>query len=157
MKIKNLQSIIRFFCYFRCVIDCTEFEIESTTNYTCQGNIFSQYKHRTTAKVLIATNPNGAAIFVSDAFEGCITDPSIVQKSGFLNFIEEGDLVLADRGFGSIDEMLARKKGNLLMPAFLKGRDKLPVDEEAETKIIARAIRFNVLNWCAKRGKSAHG
>ena len=73
----------------RVVIDCTEIFVESSTNYRQQGNIFSNYKHHATIKILIGVSPSGAAIFVSDGFEGSISDKAITQDSGFLDFIEE--------------------------------------------------------------------
>ena len=45
------------------------------------------------------SSPHGAAIYVSDIFEGRISDTRIVRDSGFLNFLEPNDGVLADRGF----------------------------------------------------------
>jgi hypothetical protein len=61
----------------RVVIDCTEFVIESSSDFKQQGNIYSSYKSHTTAKVLIGVSPCGAAMFVSDVFEGSISDRDI--------------------------------------------------------------------------------
>ena len=69
----------------RVVIDCTEIPLESAVNYKNQGNIYSTYKSRATAKVLIGVNPQGGAVFVSDAFEGSISDYAITKDSG--NFL----------------------------------------------------------------------
>ena len=64
-----------------------------------QGNSFSSYKHANTSKCLIAVTPNGGACFVSDLFEGDISDVEIFEESGILKHIEPYDVILADRGF----------------------------------------------------------
>ena len=56
--------------------------MESTTNFKAQGNIYSTYKSRPTAKVLIGVNPHGGAVFISDAYEGSISDYAITKASG---------------------------------------------------------------------------
>ena len=66
----------------RVVIDCTEVPLESAINYKNQGNIYSSYKSRATAKILIGVNPHGGATFVSSAFEGSISDYAITKDSG---------------------------------------------------------------------------
>ena len=83
----------------RTVIDCTEFFVESSKNQRQQGNIWSDYKHHTTYKALVAVAPSGACQFVSECYEGSITDKAITQDSGFYEHINDGDLVMADRGF----------------------------------------------------------
>jgi hypothetical protein len=135
----------------RVVIDCTEIYTESAENYKQQGNLFSSYKSHTTAKILIGVAPSGACMFVSDAFEGGISDKEIVKQSGFLDKLERGDAVLADRGFTIFDEC-ARKEATLIIPPFLttdrvSKEKKLSHEETVQTKIIARARihveRFN--------------
>ena len=79
--------------------DCTEFFVQSTPNYKQQGNIFSSYKHHTTIKVLIGVTPQGHPSFVSDAFEGSISDYEITKQSGFIDHLMDGDFVCMDRGF----------------------------------------------------------
>ena len=119
--------------------------MESSDNYRHQGNIYSNYKSRPTAKILIATNPNGAAVWISDCFEGSISDVAIVEKSGFLDYIDEGDVILADRGF-TIDHLLVEKKARVLKPPMMRGKDALSLEEEAITKIIAKA-RIHIERW----------
>lgn len=51
--------------------------------------------------------------------------------------MEDGDLVLADRGF-TIKDLTDEKGIALNIPAFLKGRSRLTPQEEVETKLIAR-------------------
>ena len=121
----------------RVVIDCTEIECENTENYQAQGNIYSNYKHRPTYKFLIGTNQNGAVIFVSDAFEGSISDRQIVIDSKFIDFLKPGDKVLADRGF-NIEDLLVAKGAQLIIPPFLKGKPNLSISDEVLTKAIAK-------------------
>ena len=130
----------------RCVIDCTEIRVQSSRNYRQQGNIYSSYKHVTTAKVLIATVPSGACCFVSDCFEGAISDRAITLDCGFIDYLETNDIVLADRGF-NVDDHVRAKGAFLVTPSYMRGRDYLPLDESRLSRIVARARihieRFN--------------
>ena len=81
----------------RSVIDCTEFFCESAKNQRQQGQIFSNYKHHTTYKCLISVAPSGACQFVSELFEGSMSDKAITRESGYYEHINDGDEVLADR------------------------------------------------------------
>ena len=71
----------------RCSVDCTEFFCEVPRNCAQQGNIYSAYKHHTIMKCLIAVNPNGAACFISDLYEGSIEDVTLFSQSGIINYI----------------------------------------------------------------------
>ena len=46
-----------------------EIYIESSKNYKQQGNKYSTYKGRTTAKFLIGVTPSGAVCYVGEGFE----------------------------------------------------------------------------------------
>ena len=97
-------------------------------------------------KVLIGVNPQGAAVFISDGFEGCISDYKITEKSGFLDYIERGDVVCADRGF-TIENLLVEKGATLVIPPFKGKNEALSLEEEAATRVISKARihveRFN--------------
>ena len=49
--------------------------------------MYSQYKSHVTYKGLIGIAPSGAITFVSQLYEGSISDQEIVKRSGFLNQI----------------------------------------------------------------------
>ena len=74
-------------------------ETTSASNFEAQGNQYSSYKGHTTYKFLVAIAPNGAILFVSDAYEGSISDKEIVRVSGFLDFLNPREVVMAQRGF----------------------------------------------------------
>lgn len=147
---RTLPSCFKKFKGIRSIIDCTEFFVEQASNFEQQGNLYSSYKSHGTYKVLIGISPTGAVMFVSDAYEGSISDVEIVKQSGFLDHLEAGDLVLADRGF-TIREILAEKGVDLNIPPFLNGRKKLTAEEEIYTKQIAR-VRIHV-ERCIERIK----
>lgn len=85
-------------------------------------------------------------MFVSPGYEGSISDKAIVEKSKVLDDIMEEDQVVVDRGF-TIEEMVLRKGGTLVIPPFLGKKKQFSKEETVQTKLIARARihieRFN--------------
>ena len=81
----------------------------------------------------------------------------IVLKSGYLDYLEHGDVVLADRGF-QLDQKIATRGGaNLKVPAFTRGKSQMPradVDRSRKIanvrihieRIIGRLRKSNILN-----------
>ena len=68
----------------RIIIDATEFLIERPSSLLTQACTFSPYKNTNTIKVLIGVTPSGAISFVSEAYEGSISDCKLVEVSGLL-------------------------------------------------------------------------
>ena len=143
---ETLQQIIppcfRPFKNLKVIVDCFEVFTQMTTNFEQQGNLYSNYKHHCTFKVLIGIALNGAIIFVSDAYEGAISDKQIFVQSKLAELLQPGDMVMADRGF-IIRDHLFDHGVTLNMPPFLKGRKCLTPQEERSAKHIAR-IRIHV-------------
>ena len=138
---QTLPLSFRQFTNIRCIIDCTELFIERASSLTVQGQTFSNYKHHNTVKFLVAITPTGGICFVSKAWGGRTSDRLITEKCGFLDYIEEGDLVMADRGF-TIGDLLAKKKAYFNIPPFLR-KKQFSVAEIEETKSIA-TVRIHV-------------
>jgi hypothetical protein len=143
---RTLPKVFRTFKNIRATIDCTEFRCEVPRNYAQQGNTYSSYKHHCTMKCLIAVNPNGAACFVSDLYEGSITDVDIFNKCGIMKHINPEDTFLVDKGF-KIQHLLLEKQATIFIPPFLGKREKFTAEEIMLTKRIAKARihieRFN--------------
>ena len=141
-----LPKIFKIFKNIRASVDCTEFKCEVSRDYAQQGNTYSSYKHHTTMKCLIAVNPNGAACFVSDLYEGSIDDVTIFKRCGILNDINPGDSLLVDKGF-TIQDLLLPIQATIHIPPFLGKRDAFTKEEVMLTKRIAKARihveRFN--------------
>lgn len=104
-------------------------------------------------KALVGITPNGVVSFVSELYSGSISDPDIVKRSGYLEKLEKGDVVMADKGF-SIQDDLAEVGASLVMPNFLKGKRQFTVEESKHNKTIA-SLRIHV-ERCMERLKNWH-
>lgn len=94
-----LPNSFKPFLYYRIIVHCTEITLVSRQSMNVQRDTFSSYKHRNTWKVLIGITPNGVVTFVSSLFPGSMSDKIIMLKSGLLEKLVPGDLILADKGF----------------------------------------------------------
>lgn len=126
----------------RAIIDCTEVFIERARNLTVRALTWSNYKHHNTIKFLVGITPSGGISFVSRAFGGRASDKVITQKSGILDLIEQGDLILADRGFLIADD-LAVRGASLSIPSFTKGKAQLSRYDVERSRRISR-VRIHV-------------
>ena len=81
---------------------------------------WSSYKHWNTFKLLVGITPTGVISFIPLLWTGSISDKEIVKQSGLLNLLEEGDAVMADKGF-LIQDLLTFKTLYLVSPAYCKG------------------------------------
>ena len=131
----------------RAIIDCTEFFIQKPSNTKAQSTTYSSYKSHNTAKVLVAISPTGGFTFVSEPWGGNASDRFLTKHSGFLKLVEEGDDIMADRGF-NIRDLLLDRKATLNIPPFtrktsLGNKKKLNVAEIKQTRKIAK-LRIHV-------------
>ena len=81
---------------------------------------WSSYKHWNTAKLLVGITPTGVISFIPPLWTGCISDKEIVKNSGLIDLLDEGDAVMADKGF-LIRDLLTFKKVHLISPAYCRG------------------------------------
>lgn len=91
---------------------------------------------------MVGITPNGFVSFVSDLAPGRVSDKQLTFESGLLEKLEDGDSVMADRGF-LIEDMLASKGVRLNIPPFLNGLPQLSEEDEAITRQIAN-LRIHV-------------
>ncbi|KAK3106441.1 hypothetical protein FSP39_020167 [Pinctada imbricata] len=141
------HSFRRHYPKTRAIIDCTEFFFEHSRSPNSQAATYSTYKSRNTGKCLIAISPRGTITFVSKLYGGNVSDRYITQDSGFVDFVEEGDDIMADRGF-TIRDLLTDKRATLNIPPFTRkcswGKNKrLNVSEIKQTRKIAK-LRIHV-------------
>ncbi|CAN7984410.1 unnamed protein product [Ixodes hexagonus] len=103
----------------RVIIDATELKCEVPSSFLLQSDTFSPYNSSNAFKGLVGISPDGLITFVSSLALGCISDKGLVRKSGFLSLpIEEGDVVMADKGL-NIGDLLQPLKVEVNIPPFL--------------------------------------
>ena len=122
----------------RCIIDATEIYIYiyiKSQNPSAQQLIFSNYKNHTTYKALIVILHMKPLLFVSNLIGGNISYKNLTVQSGLLDCLEEGDSVMADRGF-NIGDLLAGKDVTLNIPVRLTD-SQLPENDRIVTCRIA--------------------
>ncbi len=124
------------------IIDCTEVFIQIPFSLKARAQTYSTYKSHNTAKFLVGIAPSGYIMFVSHGYGGRASDRFITKGSGFLDYLDPGDEVMADRGF-TIREELFSLRVKLNMPALMKGRSQLTDAETTESRRIA-AVRIHV-------------
>lgn len=136
--------------YFRCafkgkitiIVDCFEIFIERSSVLRALAQGWSTYKHGETLKYLIGISITGAILFISEGFGGRASDKYVVTHSGFLDNIQEGDIILADKGF-LIEAEVEEKGASLHLPCFVKNGEQLTPLEVEETRRIAN-VRIHV-------------
>ena len=77
--------------------------------------------------------PSGAISFVSDCYEGSISDKKLVEVSGLLEKLEPGDEIMADKGF-LIQDMLAPLGVRLNVPPLMKANSQMTAEDVILTK-----------------------
>ena len=95
--------------------------------------------------------------FISHLYGGHVSDKAITRSCGLIDLLEAGDVVMTDKRF-DIQDLLVPHRVILNIPPFLREKDQLSVEEEAETRRIAsvfihveRAIE-RVKNYCILQG-----
>lgn len=114
------KRFYKLFPNLRIIIDCLELFIQKPKLPSSQKITWSNYKHRNTAKLLIGITPDGVISFVPPLWTGMVSDKEIVRGTGLVNILDEGDAVMADKGF-IIRDLLTFKKVHLISPAFCRG------------------------------------
>lgn len=128
----------------RVIIDCTEFHVEQPSKIKHRVQFYSRYKKGFRLKVLVGCTPSGHISFVSRCYGGKSTDAQITSTCGFLDLLEPGDLVLADKGFPQIKTLLDENgKGILMvMPPFLY--NKTFTAEQVEETYQVASVRIHI-------------
>ena len=68
------ESFRKHYLNTRIIIDATEFTVERPSSVVSQSSMFSTYKNKNTVKVLIGIMPSGPITFISDCYEGSISE-----------------------------------------------------------------------------------
>uniref|UniRef100_A0A671NGZ9 DDE Tnp4 domain-containing protein n=1 Tax=Sinocyclocheilus anshuiensis TaxID=1608454 RepID=A0A671NGZ9_9TELE len=141
---RNLPTLFKTtgFQKVRCIIDCTEVFTERPTSLQARAITYSHYKSHNTVKFLVGISPTGAITFLSKVWGGRASDKVITKNSGLIDLLEQGDHVMADRGF-NFPEYFANKCVRLHVPASTKGRKQLTGLEVTHSRKMSR-VRIHV-------------
>ena len=80
-------SFKKFFKKCAVIIDCTEIW---PTNLLARAQVWSNYKHHSTVKVLISITPHSTISYISKSAGGRISDKEIVEKSTLVDHLLPG-------------------------------------------------------------------
>lgn len=127
----------------QCIIDCFEISIQKSSNPIHQSFSWSQYKGCNTIKFLIGCTPDGLISFLSSGFGGRITDKMIVEEATFLDLVEDGAQIMADRGFKHLEDQLTARNAQLVRPPSVSSATKSSKKEVKEAKRIA-SLRIHI-------------
>ena len=134
--------------HLRCTIDCTEVFIERPRNLLLQALTYSDYKHHNTVKIFVAIAPNGMVSFLPPAWGGRTSDLYVTRHCGFLDLLEMGDVILADRGFPIQNDLLMRG-ARLIIPPPATGIDQMSTNYVKKTGEVANA-RCDIFYYFSK-------
>ena len=136
------DSFKKLYPRVRVTLDCTELKVQSPSSLVLNSKLYSSYKGTTTFKCLVGIAPSGAIIFISHLFPGSMSDKHITRVSGILDLLEEGDEVMADKGF-TIDDLLREKNCKLVLPHFLAKKGQFTMEETLHNECVAN-LRVHV-------------
>ena len=108
-------------------------------SFSARSAISLKYKNHNTAKFLVVISQMHAITFISKCWGGCEPDKHITSKSGFLDNIIHGDLILVDQGFGICEDLALRGAAFAIFP-FIQGKSQL-FRREVETSKMLSYVR----------------
>lgn len=96
----NLPNCFEDFKSGRVMLDCIEIHVAKPKCLCCRVKLYSNYKARSTMKVMSGVSSGGLITFVSKAYGGRSSDKAIFEKSGIVDKLESHvDFVMVDKGF----------------------------------------------------------
>ncbi len=127
----------------RVIIDCSEVKCERPSSLRQRVLTYSQYKSGHTVKFLVGIAPSGEITYISSAYGGRATDTEITANSGLIELLEEGDVVLGDKGFPTIEREVENIGAFLVMPPFRSGNRQMTAKQNKDGYEIA-SVRVHV-------------
>ena len=80
-------------------------------------------------QVLVACTPDGVLCYISRVYGGAASDKFITTDCGFLEHLQKGDQIMADKGFDIHDEVEKRGAALNLPPFRNPGKTQFEEDE----------------------------
>ncbi|XP_048484725.1 uncharacterized protein LOC125490226 [Plutella xylostella] len=147
------KSFRKDFYTTRVIVDGTEIPIQTPGRPDAQKSTFSSYKHKNTLKFLVGASPGGLITYCSGGYAGSASDRQIVERSNLPQMCEEGDSIMADRGF-NVQDLFASKGIGINIPTFLKGKSQIPgVLLKMDQKLARQRVHIERLRGLTKTYK----
>jgi hypothetical protein len=141
---ENLPQAFRYKYYLTDeIIDAFEFEVDIPNVAFNQCATFSAYKHFNGLKVVVGITPDGYISFVSKCFGGRVSDVEICKKSGYLDSLSKGMVIMADRGFKYLHNQMVMRHCSLVRPPSVQSGTPMTEAQCMQTKEIA-SLRIHV-------------
>ncbi len=137
---ENVAECFKDFDGLKVVVDCTEQQVQKSSDLQARKDFFSNYKQRDTLKWMIGLSKNLTVNYCSSAFGGRASDKHIVNSSDtLLAKLTPGKKLMSDRGFPPPEELKAVGVETLIPTFKGRNRNQLTKEEVEHSEYIAKA------------------
>lgn len=125
------------------IFDGTYLKHQKSSNNEYQRKAFSGQKKVPLAKPFTICTTNGLQVDSCGPFEGTKNDAEITKKvladpKSVFSLMRPGDIIIVDRGFRDVKNILEEKGFKVMMPALKLKRKQLPTKEANESRIVTK-------------------
>ena len=137
---ENVAECFKDFDGLKVVVDCTEQQVQRSSDLQARKETFSNYKQRDTLKWMIGLSKNLTVNYCSAAFGGRASDKFITNSSDtLLNKLKPGNKMMSDRGFPPPEDLKAVGV-EVIIPTFKgRNRNQLTKEEVEHSEYVAKA------------------
>ncbi|XP_052124775.1 uncharacterized protein LOC113215458 [Frankliniella occidentalis] len=137
--LKNMPKCFRHYKSTRAILDAYEIPVEKPKCIACRIRLYSHYKKKFTAKVMMICTPSGLVSHCGSSFGGRASDKVVTQATGVYGMCDPGDGLMVDKGF-DIDKECQDSLLALIRPPFMRSKTKkFSRAESVQCAKIARA------------------
>ncbi len=136
----NVAECFKDFDGLKIVVDCTEQQVQRSSDLQARKETFSQYKSRDTLKWMVGLSKNLTVNYCSAGFGGRASDKFITNKSkSLLDRLRPGNKLMSDRGFPPPEDLKAVGVETIIPTFKGRNRDQFTKEEIERSEYIARA------------------
>ena len=124
------------------VLDGTYLEVQKSSNFCFQRDTYSMLKSWNLLKPMMICAPDGYILNVEALFYGSDNDATMMNYcmhfSSFLDYFEEQDVMIVDRGFRDVLPALWASRIETFMPHFLQpGQKQFTTEQANDNRIVS--------------------
>ena len=118
--------------------DCTEVILEKPSITKAWSQTYSVYRSRKTWEKLLCITLAGTISFISKSYGGAASYHFITETCGIVEKVQFGANLMVDKGF-DISDLLVNKGSRLIIPPFLRDKNKFSKKNCKTTSDVAKA------------------